>query len=177
MRLIALSENLGVAIAPVTKAPQNTNDKRKTHDSLGRRLPKKHSRPNSNPLRGKDSPLSAAGAPYRWQKGKSGNPGGRPRNVISDAIRAVLAEEDPELRVTNAEVIARGLVEDAKGTGMSPAQRVEAGVDPRVALMASDMVLDRTEGKPAQSMILSGGENPIKVQMEEVRGKLFSKLG
>jgi hypothetical protein len=40
------------------------------------------------------------GLPTRWQKGKSGNPGGRPKSrTISEALREKLAEikeDDPQ---------------------------------------------------------------------------------
>ena len=66
----------------------------------------------------------------RFQKGESGNQGGRP----------VLAPEVKEALQAASERAARRLVElvDSK--------------DPRVALMASNAVLDRLYGKPAQTV-------------------------
>jgi len=66
----------------------------------------------------------------RYQKGVSGNPGGRP----------VMAPDVKEALEGASERAVRRLVE-----------LVDSG-DPRVALMASNAVLDRLYGKPAQTL-------------------------
>ena len=66
----------------------------------------------------------------RFQKGVSGNPGGRPAMA-------------PEVR------------EALEGASERAAQRLVElvdSVDPRVALMASNAILDRLYGKPAQTV-------------------------
>jgi HEAT repeat protein len=69
-----------------------------------------------------------------FQKGQSGNPGGRPKECAE--VKALAREH-------GAEAIAK-LVELMRGE------------DARVAKAAADALLDRGFGKPAQSMELSG---------------------
>ena len=44
-----------------------------------------------------------------WRKGHSGNPGGRPKNLVSDASRDWLRIVDPKTGKTNAELVAKAL--------------------------------------------------------------------
>lgn len=77
----------------------------------------------------------------RWTPGHSGNPGGRPSSQsLNSAIRAKLDEmhEDGQ---TRAQRIAAILVELAEGGD----------------LRAIREVIDRTEGRPAQSIALDTG--------------------
>lgn len=70
-----------------------------------------------------------------FQKGQSGNPGGRPKECAE--VKALAREHGPE-------AIAK-LVELMRGG------------DARVAKAAADSLLDRGFGKPAQAVELSGG--------------------
>ena len=71
-----------------------------------------------------------------WEKGKSGNPQGRPKErPFTDALRIALSEEDPVTKVRKLRSIADKLVDAAM-----------AG-DP----WAIKEVMDRIEGKPAQT--------------------------
>jgi len=86
-----------------------------------------------------------------FKKGQSGNPGGRPKNVISDASRDWLKLIEPRTGKTNAELVAQALGKKAlKGdTGAYCAIR------------------DTTEGRPAQTQqheIISS--SPLKVRVE-----------
>ena len=86
-----------------------------------------------------------------WRKGQSGNPGGRPKSVISEATRDWLKLVDPRIGKTNAELVAQALGKKAlKGdTGAYCAIR------------------DTTEGRPAQTQqheIISS--SPLKVRVE-----------
>ena len=68
----------------------------------------------------------------QFQKGQSGNPGGRPKTVLlSQAYREKLAEVDPKTGKTHAELIAI-------------AQAVQAK---RGNVHAARWIADRTEGK------------------------------
>ena len=86
-----------------------------------------------------------------FKKGQSGNPGGRPKNIISDASRDWLKLIDPRTGKTNAELIAQALGKRAlKGE-----------------TAAYCALRDTTEGKPVQTQqheIISN--NPLKVRVE-----------
>lgn len=83
--------------------------------------------------------IAEAGKPYRWKKGTSGNPLGRPKSkTLSDAYRNKLEEpvpNDPEKR-TWAELIAEAQVRDAV----------------RGNVQAAKEIADRTEGKARQAI-------------------------
>jgi Family of unknown function (DUF5681) len=83
--------------------------------------------------------IAEAGKPYRWKKGMSGNPSGRPKSkTLSDAYRNKLEEpvpNDPEKR-TWAELIAEAQVRDAV----------------RGNVQAAKEIADRTEGKARQAI-------------------------
>ena len=83
--------------------------------------------------------IADAGKPYRWKKGMSGNPSGRPKSkTLSDAYRNKLEEpvpNDPEKR-TWAELIAEAQVRDAV----------------RGNVQAAKEIADRTEGKARQAI-------------------------
>ena len=79
--------------------------------------------------------------PYRWKKGQSGNPGGRPKTkVLSEAYRNALAELSPKDQRTLAEAIAAALVRRALKSDVRAAAEIA----------------DRTEGKAPQSVRLEG---------------------
>lgn len=78
----------------------------------------------------------------RFQKGQSGNPGGRPKEVghIRDLARA------------HTDAAMRTLVEIAQDGGAPPAARVAA----------STALLDRGWGKPTQPIDGDGQGGPVK---------------
>ena len=83
--------------------------------------------------------IAEDGKAYRWKKGQSGNPSGRPKSkTLSDAYRNKLEEpvpNDPEGR-TWAELIAEAQVRDAV----------------RGNVQAAREIADRTEGRPRQAI-------------------------
>lgn len=81
-----------------------------------------------------------------WKKGQSGNPGGRPKEIAD--LKSFCQEKSP---VAMAKVAS--LVESA---------------DERIALAASQTILDRAFGKPAQTTAHTGptGEGPIEHKIE-----------
>lgn len=83
--------------------------------------------------------IAQDGKPYRWKKGQSGNPSGRPKSkTLSDAYRSKLEEpvpNDPEER-TWAELIAEAQVRDAV----------------RGNVQAAREIADRTEGRARQAI-------------------------
>jgi hypothetical protein len=83
--------------------------------------------------------IARDGKRYRWKKGQSGNPSGRPKSkTLSDAYRTKLEEpvpNDPEKR-TWAELIAEAQVRDAV----------------RGNVQAAREIADRTEGRARQAI-------------------------
>jgi hypothetical protein len=102
-----------------------------------------------------------------WQKGQSGNPGGRPSKLpISDALRLLLGEQGipkaihPEM--TNAERMAMRLIRKAmKETDFK-------------ALVE---IMDRVEGKARQRIEASGpGGGPIPFELPGTREEIERRI-
>src|ERR1700722_19190585 len=95
--------------------------------------------PENKKKTGFRGPNPDVGKAYRWKKGQSGNPSGRPKSkTLSDAYRNKLEEpvpNDPEKR-TWAELIAEAQVRDAV----------------RGNVQAAREIADRTEGKAKQAI-------------------------
>ena len=80
--------------------------------------------------------------PFRWKKGVSGNPGGRPkRRLISDALRDGLAACIERGDKTGAMVIADAILGKASKGDVA----------------AATFVRDSTEGKPVQGLRIEAG--------------------
>jgi Family of unknown function (DUF5681) len=94
------------------------------------------------------------GAP-RWEPGQSGNPKGRPKMTRKDRIgklmdamlRDKLKEKDGYL----AEVLATRLLQLAR----------------QGSLKAIELIMERTEGKPQQSLNLNTNETPTVTDIDE----------
>lgn len=85
--------------------------------------------------------LKAAGAPYRWLPGQSGNPkGGRKKSRITEVIKDSLS-----LPVIDAET--------GKPTGLTVAEKIGLNVLTRA--------LDEVDGRPDTQLILDRLEGPI----------------
>ncbi|GAG14152.1 unnamed protein product [marine sediment metagenome] len=80
-----------------------------------------------------------------WNKGKSGNPNGRPPNAkcLTDLLRRKLAAKDPDgkpkMDVITDKVIALALTGER---------------------WAVELIYDRLEGRPPQALELTGGKGP-----------------
>src|ERR1700681_3293 len=83
--------------------------------------------PEKKQTAGFRGPNPDVGKAYRWKKGQSGNPGGRPKSkTLSDAYRNKLEEpvpNDPEKR-TWAELIAEAQVRDAVRGNVQAAREI-----------------------------------------------------
>jgi Family of unknown function (DUF5681) len=94
-----------------------------------------------------------------WGKGHSGNPGGRPKTVMSDASRDWLKQIDPKMGKTNAELVAQALGKKAlKGE-----------------TAAFCALRDTTEGRPTQAISGPGGD-PIPVTIEGIDEALMKLI-
>lgn len=107
---------------------------------------KKRLRPRGKPFeRG-----NTCGVRTRFVKGKSGNPGGCPKyKKVSESCRAILASGLNEVFVIESysdAVALRWLKEALKGN-------ISAGRE----------LVDRSEGKPAQSLFVEGNDNPVAI--------------
>lgn len=108
-------------------------------------MPKTRRRPRGKP---------AAIKPFEFKPGQSGNPGGRPKKTkITDATREWLEQVDERTGKTNAELVAEAQGKEAIRGNTS----------------AYNAMADRTEGKPSQSINLSG---EIGLDLETINAKL-----
>jgi hypothetical protein len=89
-----------------------------------------------------------------FEKGKSGNPGGRPKEAPE--VKALARKHGPEA--------INKLVKHMRGR------------DPRVAVMAAQAVLDRGFGKPHQSMDISSGDDDRRPAIELTDAELEERI-
>jgi len=81
-----------------------------------------------------------------FEKGKSGNPGGRPKETAE--IKELARQHGPRAVERLAELMN--------------------GEDPRVAVAASQALLDRAYGKPAQAIIGGSEDDPAIKTLNEI---------
>ncbi len=83
----------------------------------------------------------------KFEKGKSGNPSGRPPSLFKGALERALKQTDPKKKTTALNRIAAAMVREA-----------EAG-----NVQAFKEIADRTDGKAPQSVELTGeGGGPVQ---------------
>jgi len=84
-----------------------------------------------------------------WEKGQSGNPSGRPKRPITEAMLAMLHQVSKGHNKTFAQLIAEGQIRQAvKGS-----------------TMAAKEIADRTEGKARQAVDVTV-ETPLEFNIE-----------
>ena len=97
-------------------------------------------------------PTPDVGKATRFKKGQSGNPGGRPKAIISDWLRHELTTLDSETQEEIAQKLARVLI-----------QRALAG-----DVKAIQIIADRVEGRPAQMETPNASREPTKIVVEHI---------
>jgi hypothetical protein len=103
--------------------------------------------------------------PYRFQPGQSGNPGGRPRKLVSDAYQRVLEQEATygKQKGTGADLLAAKMWRQAMNG------KIQAAVE----------LADRVEGKAIQGHEVSGpggGAIPLTSMTPEENEKRIMEL-
>lgn len=76
-----------------------------------------------------------------FQKGQSGNPGGRPK-LVSDAYREWLGETDPETGLTNAQALARAAGKQALKGDVSAAREIRSATEGERIRTWRDEIID-----------------------------------
>jgi hypothetical protein len=100
------------------------------------------------------------GSEHRYRPGQSGNPGGRPAcREISKALREILSSEKPFKPRTGAERLAiKWFLQSLAGN---------------TAALVS--LADRCEGRPAQSLHVTDGQEDMALQMIEGMNRLYEQ--
>lgn len=130
----------------------------------GKRIPP-HNRGKAGESKQESQRLAnlAKGAPYRWKPGQSGNPGGRPKTkVISKACRELLALDVPGDR-----------------RGRTYAEKIVAKwakLALHGSLVAGQMLADRAEGRPRQTIDIGDRPDPLSDLLKAVE-KMSEKEG
>jgi len=123
---------------------------------------KKRSPANRRSAGGDGHPIAELGKGTRWQAGQSGNPNGKPKwKLLSDTYRAKLAELVP------GDAHGRNYAEAIADAAFAAALEGQIGAIQEIA--------DRTEGKPAQAIALSGDLH-VTMTVEEIDARLNELL-
>jgi hypothetical protein len=119
---------------------------------------KKRPPANRRSAGGDGHPIAELGKGTRFQPGQSGNPNGKPKwKLLSDTYRAKLAELVP------GDKRGRNYAEAIADAAFAAALRGNIGAFQEIA--------DRTEGKPAQAIALSGDVH-VTMTVEEIDARL-----
>lgn len=111
-------------------------------------------------------PGNQHGAAHRFRPGQSGNPDGCPRyKELSNALRKFLEMDVAELKMFQPRTVAEAAAKQAVLDGLL--KKKDKGW--------FELVGDRTEGKPATTMVLQK-EDPLSDILAEVR-KMSEQLG
>jgi hypothetical protein len=113
------------------------------------------SMPQNRHTTGFRGPSCEVGKASQFKPGHSGNPGGRPRAIISYWLRHELESLDPETQQEVAQRLVRVLVDKALAGDVRAIQ----------------VIADRVEGKPMQREDTDPASNEIKVVVEHIGGR------
>jgi hypothetical protein len=97
-------------------------------------------------------PRPEVGRATQFKPGESGNPGGRPKAILSDWLRREMEVLDPETQQEVAQKVARVLI-----------QKALAG-----DIRAIQVLAERLEGKPQQPETKESVVKPMKVVVEYI---------
>jgi hypothetical protein len=123
---------------------------------------KKRSPANRRSAGGDGHPIAELGKGTRFQPGQSGNPKGKPKwKMLSDTYRAKLAERVP------GDERGRNYAEAIADAAFAAALEGQIGAIQEIA--------DRTEGKPAQAIALSG-DFRVDMTVQEIDARLNELL-
>jgi Family of unknown function (DUF5681) len=123
---------------------------------------RKRSPANRRKAGGDRHPIVELGKDTRFQPGQSGNPFGRPKwKLLSDTYRAKLAELVP------GDKLGRNYAEAIADAAFAAALKGNIGAFQEIA--------DRTEGKPAQAIALSG-DLRVNMTVEEIDAQIMELL-
>jgi len=104
-------------------------------------MKKKRAKPGNRHKKGNNPNIVEAGKSTRFKPGQSGNPNGRPRDIVTQVMREMMPTPCP---------FSKNGLAWAEAIALAAMKRAIAGDVRAVA-----EVLDRTEGKPRQSVDLS----------------------
>lgn len=102
----------------------------------------------------------------KFVKGQSGNPGGRPKSLLS-AVRRIVGDDGGDL-VESWRLIAFGTQKQIEA-------KYGAKATMRERLLAMQELADRGFGRPVQSVEMSGPEGQ-PIQFEDARQQLAARL-
>ena len=111
--------------------------------------------PESRQKTGFRGPNPEVGKATQFKPGQSGNPGGRPRAIISYWLRHELEALDPETQQAVAQRLVRVLVDKALAGDVRAIQ----------------VIAERMEGKPMQREDTDPAAKEIRVVVEHIDGR------
>lgn len=106
----------------------------------------------------------------RFQPGQSGNPGGRPRNLISQTARETLPEINPETGLTHVQEIVNAQIKRAKAGDTWAAHRLQEWSEGRISVaLTAQIGGDEAAISSAKQKLM---QKLIRVEAENAAGSV-----